>query len=147
MININININKDISIPQVGRLALLLALTTSQQEEDALKDKLLAEGFLCAVTGAGGYVEDMKSKINLAILGATLNNRVIDKNPEEIHAVIHAALEAKSGMLMEAPSGANLAVKIAIVRKDRWLAVAIYGHSAMHTLTNHERAGLGIMHI
>lgn len=40
-----------------------------------------------------------------------------------------------------------LALKIAVVRDDGWLAVALFGKSALHYMTNHERAGLGVMHI
>lgn len=125
----------------------MLALTSSQEEEEALKAQFAAEGFLCAVTGTGGNIDDMKTKINSAVIGAALNNNVINKQPEELHAIIHAAQEAKQGMMMSVPTSANLAVKIAIVRCRNWVAVAIYGHSAMHILTNHERAGLGVMHI
>lgn len=131
----------------IGKCALLLALTSSKTEEDSLKRELVGNGYLCAVTGAGGTASEMKHKINSAVLGACLNNNVINKNPEEIHAVLHACLEAKEGMLLGAPSSSNLAIKISIVRYQNWLAVAIYGHFAIHTLTNHERAGLGIMHI
>ena len=41
----------------------------------------------------------------------------------------------------------DLALKIAIVRNTHWIAVGMFGESAMHPLTNHERCGLGIMHL
>ena len=44
-------------------------------------------------------------------------------------------------------TSSSLALKIAIVRKEHWIAVAIFGQSALHYMTNHERAGLGVMHI
>ena len=59
----------------------------------------------------------------------------------------HATMEAKQGILVNVSTSANIAIKIAIVRKDRWVAVAMFGESAVHHLTNHSRAGLGIMHI
>lgn len=131
----------------IGKYAMLLALTSSKSEEDSFKKRLADEGFICAVTGAGGNVLEMKQKIISSVIGACLNNNVISKQPEEIHALMHACLEAKEGMLLGAPNSSNLAVKIAIVRYERWLAVAIYGHFAMHAVTNHETAGLGIMHL
>jgi hut operon positive regulator len=131
----------------VGRIAMLLALTQTAEEETDLKQKFMDEGYLCAVTGMGGNAKDIKQKINNAVIGASLNNGVIRKTSEEVHAVIHATLEAKEGMMLSAPTGANIAVKIAIARNGNWLAVAIYGSSAMHTITNHERVGLGVMHI
>lgn len=131
----------------IGRLALLLALTLTNEEEEVLKKELSESGFLCAVTGIGGDNEEIKRRINMAVIGACLNNNIIDKTPREIHSVIHATLEAKEGLLLSAPNGGNFAGKIAIIRHNDWLAVAIYGHSAMHVMTNHERVGLGIMHI
>lgn len=131
----------------IGKNALLLALTSSKSEEDSFKKRLVAEGLVCAVTGAGGNVLEMKQKIVSSVIGACLNNNVVNKKSEEIHALMHAALEAKEGMLLGAPNSANLAVKIAIVRYENWLAVAIYGHLAMHSIINHETAGLGIMHL
>jgi len=50
-------------------------------------------------------------------------------------------------MMVNASSSTSIAVKIAIVRNDNWVAVAIFGQSAIHPLTNHLRAGLGVMHI
>jgi len=131
----------------IGKYAMLLALTSSKPEEDSLKKKLAGEGFICAVTGAGGNVQEMKQKIISSVIGACLNNNVVSKHAEEVHALMHACAEAKEGMLLGAPNSANLAVKIAIVRHERWLAVAIYGHFGMHAVSNHETAGLGIMHI
>ena len=61
--------------------------------------------------------------------------------------MLHAAEEAKQGMLFSMVSSSSLALKIAVVRDDTWIAVAIFGKSAVHYMTNHDRAGLGIMHI
>jgi hut operon positive regulator len=41
----------------------------------------------------------------------------------------------------------SLALKIGIAARDEWLAVAISGRSALHVVTNHWRAGLGVMHL
>lgn len=131
----------------IGKIAILLALSSDSEEEQMLKNKYAKEDFLCAITATGGEIPVLVKKINIAVIGACLNNKIIDKTPEEVHAVIHATLEAKEGILMSVPSGASFAGKIAIVRKDRWIAIAIYGHSAAHIMTNHERVGLGIMHL
>lgn len=131
----------------IGKRAIMLAITSTKEEEETLKKEFTESGFLCAVTGIGGDCDELKKRINVAVIGACLNNNIIDKNPREIHAVIHASLEAKEGLLLGAPSGGHFAGKIAVVRHNDWLAVAIYGHSAMHIMTNHERVGLGIMHL
>lgn len=131
----------------IGKIAILLALASNKDEELLLKNKYSEEGYLCAITATGGEISGLAKKINNAVIGACLNNNIIEKTPEEIHAVIHATLEAKEGILMTVPSGASFAGKIAVVRNKNWIAIAIYGNSAMHIMTNHERIGLGIMHI
>lgn len=131
----------------IGKVAIILALASNSEEEQMLKRKYNKEGYMCAITGTGGETLDLAKKINSAVLGACLNNNIIGKTPEEIHAVTHAILEAKEGILMAIPSGASFAGKIAVARQKNWIAIAIYGHSAMHVMTNHERIGLGIMHI
>ena len=80
-------------------------------------------------------------------MGAAMNAGLIAKLPHEIHALLHAAEEAKRGAILNVTSETNLAVKVAIVRREHWIAVAIFGDSAIHPLTSHERCGLGIMNI
>ena len=65
----------------------------------------------------------------------------------EVHALIHAAEEAKHGAIVNTSSESNLAVKIAIVREPHWLAVAMFGESAIHPITSHQRCGLGVMNV
>lgn len=69
------------------------------------------------------------------------------KTTNDIHALIHATEEAKKGILVSVSTSANLAMKIAVARDDTWIAVALFGKSALHYMTNHDRAGLGVMHI
>ena len=58
-----------------------------------------------------------------------------------------ASLEAITGITNHILFDAALKLKMAIVSDGKWVAVALYGDSAIHPITNHERAGLGIMHI
>ena len=125
-----------------------LTLTRTIAEENELKAQYKEKGLRFAVTETGGRSSaDFYTKLGRAILGASLNEGVISKVGTEIHALIHAAEEAKSGVIINIHSEANLALKIAIVRNKHWIAVAMFGESAMHILTSHERCGLGIMHI
>ena len=52
-----------------------------------------------------------------------------------------------AGVSCFAASEANLALKVSIVRSAGWIAVGIFGESAIHPMTSHERCGLGIMNI
>lgn len=137
------------SVKSVGTAAMLLALTQTIRDEEIAKQLVGSSGFQAAVTEVGGKSNftEFNEKVNRAIIGAALNSKMIEKSAAHIHALLHAAEEAKQGMLMSIISSSSLALKIAIVRDETWIAVAIFGKSAVHYMTNHDRAGLGIMHI
>ncbi len=137
------------SVTGVGTAAMLLALTRTIADEEAAKRMLFEQGYKVVVTEVGGNsaVSEFQSKVTKAVLGASLNSGIISKTPTNYHALLHATDEAKRGILVNVASSASIAVKIAIVRDEQWIAVALFGVSAIHPLTNHERAGLGIMHL
>ena len=132
----------------IGYTAMRLAMSRTIDEENTLKREYLREGFKLVVTEVGGNTKrDFQDKSSRAILGAAMNGGIIEKNAVEMHALLHAAEEAKQGVILNASAESNLAVKVAIVRTEHWVAVAIFGESAIHPMTGHERCGLGVMHI
>lgn len=132
----------------VGAAAMLLALTWSLSIEEEIKAVLKNNNLKFVVTEIGGKsYGEFQEKSTKSIIGACLNSGLIRKTAVEIHAVLHAAEEAKRGLLINASSSTSLAMKIAIVRNSEWVAVAMFGQSAIHPITNHTRAGLGVMHI
>ena len=137
------------SIKSVGVAAMLLALTRTLKDEETAKRALTEAGHKFVVTEVGGKTsyDDFHEKVNRAVIGASLNSGIIEKTANDIHVLIHATEEAKKGILVSVSSSASLALKIAVVRGSGWLAVALFGKSALHYMTNHERAGLGVMHI
>lgn len=137
------------SIKSVGVAAMLLALTRTLKDEETAKRALTEAGHKFVVTEVGGKTSygAFHEKVNRAVIGASLNSGIIEKTANDIHALIHATEEAKKGILVSVSSSASLALKIAVVRGSGWLAVALFGKSALHYMTNHERAGLGVMHI
>lgn len=137
------------SIKSVGVAAMLLALTRTLKDEETAKRALTEAGHKFVVTEVGGKTsyDDFHEKVNRAVIGASLNSGIIEKMANDIHALIHATEEAKKGILVSVSSSASLALKIAVVRGSGWLAVALFGKWALHYMTNHERAGLGVMHI
>lgn len=137
------------SIKSVGVAAMLLALTRTLKDEETAKRALTEAGHKFVVTEVGGKTsyDDFHEKVNRAVIGASLNSGIIEKTANDIHALIHATEEAKKGISVSVSSSASLALKIAVVRGSGWLAVALFGKSALHYMTNHERAGLGVMHI
>lgn len=142
-----VNYFNDGTLP-VGKAAMLLALTSTRQEENELKAFLKnTYGYRTAVTEVGGLLRDVKDRIVKSVVSAALNVGILEKKSNHIHPLIHATLEAERGMMFDLPSDSSVVMKVAIVVGREWLAVAMYGETAMHVLANHERAGLGIMHI
>lgn len=137
------------SVNSSDTAAMLLALTQTIYDEEKVKQIVAKNGFKAVVTEVGGRTsfDDFNEKINRAVIGASLNSGIIQKTTNDIHALIHATEEAKKGILVSVSTSANLAMKIAVARDDTWIAVALFGKSALHYMTNHDRAGLGVMHI
>lgn len=133
------------SIASPGIAAMMLALTQTIYDEDMAK-QMVAKTVVTEVGGKTSFY-DFNERINRAVIGACLNSGLIEKKSNDIHAVIHATEEAKRGLLVSVSTSASLAMKIAVVRNEHWIAVALFGKSALHYMTNHERAGLGVMHI
>lgn len=128
--------------------AMLLALTWTLKAENDIKNILEKQGKKYVVTEIGGRsFGEFQGKTTKAVLGACLNNGLIKKTPPQAHAVLHAAEEAKKGIMVNASTSTSIAVKVAIVRNEHWVAVAMFGQSAIHPITNHCRAGLGVMHL
>ena len=132
---------------QIGRTALLLAATTSSDTENRMKRELASIGWKSVATEVGGLAGDLPQKITRALVGASLNAEVVEKTRNEMHALMHAALEALEGFLAVGMLEASVGAKIAIVRNSRWIAVAVMGDTAYHAVAHHERCGLGVMHI
>jgi hut operon positive regulator len=132
---------------QVGRAALLLASTTTPQEENSLKSQIMNSEWQAVATEVGGLANDLSQKITRAVVGAALNSGVIKKKSGEMHALMHAALEAMNSFISMSLLEASIGAKIAIVRNRLWVAVAVVGDSAYHAVAHHERCGLGVMHL
>ncbi len=137
------------SIRGVGSAAMLIALSKTLLDEQRLKDAAVRLGYRVVVTevGARNSFNEFDEKVIKAVVGAGLNGGIIAKQSNEIHALVHATEEAKKGILISVSRTSSLAMKVVIARDEHWLAVAMFGLSALHYMTNHERAGLGIMHI
>jgi len=136
-------------VSSAGTAAMLLALTRSMNDEDLVKSMVGKRGYRYVVTEVGGRstLAEFQERTTKAVMGACLNSGMVKKTPPHIHALLHALEEAKRGVLVNASSSTSLAMKIAIVRDNQWVAVAMFGDSAIHPITNHERAGMGVMHL
>lgn len=129
------------------RAAMLLAWTSTREQEEIIKQVLSRiPGLRFAVTEIGGMNEDLRTRILPQVVGACINRHVIERRPSHIHALLHALIEAERGLMSDAPISGSMSMKIAVAVRGAWLAVAIFGESAFHVITNHKRAGLGVMH-
>jgi len=136
--------------PSLERVAILLAMTETREEEEELR-KSLSESFniRCAVTGLGGTVANLRNtgKLTHSVMSTAFNTGIIQKEARLIHALIHATMEASNSVFTHTNSNASLALKIGLTTNFEWLAVAIYGRSSLHPLLEHARVGLGVMHL
>lgn len=136
--------DRDVSL---GRAAMLLAMVEDRDEEEVLKDRLKSKGYRTVVTEVSGPLVEFKQKVMKNAVTAALNTGIVDNDGRQMHGVVHAVLEAAQGILIASLANPSLKVKTAIVSNGRWVAVGMFGVAALHVATNHERAGLGIMHI
>lgn len=131
----------------IGKAAILISVNNNKLKEKFIIEYYNEIGIKSVITEVAGSGDVLMKKIINSCVGAALNMEVIDKKPNEIHALIHAAQEACHGLMLDMPLLANLHMKISIVRKGNWICVAIYGNSAYHLLSNHSRMGMGYMNI
>lgn len=132
---------------QIGKIALLLAMT-DESEEALVKEAIVRrEGIRAAVTFVSGMTNKINTTFAKSILNAAIAGEVIKKNPRQVHAVLHASLEAFQAMTPRTSVSTSIKTKVTIVTDGKWVAVAAYGYSAFSAFTNHERGGLGVMHL
>lgn len=135
--------------PSLERIALSLALTETREKEDELKKWMLSKNVHCAVTEIGGTFAALQptGKLTHSVLSAAINTGIIKKEAKDLHALVHATLEASNSVFIHTNSNASYALKIGIATDRDWIAIAIFGRSSLHALSEHCRVGLGYMHL
>lgn len=135
--------------PSLERAALFLSMSETREKEDELKQWMISQNLFCAVTEIGGTVATLQptGKLTHSVISAATNTGIINKEAKSIHALVHATSEASSSVFVHTHSNASFALKIAIVTDRNWIAVAMFGRSSLHALSEHYRVGLGYMHL
>lgn len=136
--------------PSLERAALLLALSDTREEEELLKKELHGSfNMRCGVTEIGGTVATLQhtGKLTNSVMSTAFNTGVIPKDARNIHALVHATLEASNSIFIHTNGNASFALKVGLTTDSQWIAVAIYGRSSLHPLSEHARVGLGFMHL
>lgn len=131
---------------RIGKIAMMVAMS-SDEEERSFREALSTGPIKIAVTYVSGALSYVQKNFVKTLVGSALHGNVVQKSASQIHAVIHAGLEAMHGITPLVAGESQLKIKVAIVQDGKWLVVAAYGESAFHPETNHERMGFGIMHI
>jgi hut operon positive regulator len=132
---------------RVGKIAILASIS-SREEEDKLKGSLAGTPDVkLAVTVVSGIRSEVGKSFVKSVVSSALQANVIRRTSGDIHAVVHAALEAARGLLLDSLAETSVKFKFAVVSDGHWVAVSAYGESAFHPETNHERMGFGVMHI
>lgn len=137
----------EFSLNRLGKTAMLAALSDEEEEKQLKEEVNGGADYKVACTLVSGLSSDIKKNFVKSIVGCALQNGLIRKSGEEIHAVLHAALDAFTGVVHQVPAEASLKMKVGIASDNRWIAVAVYGDSAFYPLTNHERSALSMMHL
>lgn len=136
-----------LDVGRLGKAALLLSMS-SDDEENEIKRKIVERtNYKIGVTRVAGFASEIRRKFAPAILGAALNCNVINKTTPEVHALLHASLEALNSIIQSESLDSSLSLKVSVVSDGKWICVGIFGDSAFYPITNHEKSALGTMHI
>lgn len=125
----------------VSRVAILIALTQTRQEEKKIQDEYNKIGIRCAAVDFGGeFITSVMKIIERAVVAAKREGVISEVHQEE-GAVAGATREALSQIIQKA-IGLNVGGKIGIARYNEHVAVAIFfGIGLLHL--NEIAVGLG----
>jgi len=126
---------------EVAALALRIAITPTQEEENAVRKNAAAEGFSSSGANFGGeFISNISKIIERAIVSARREGVIGETHAEE-GAVAGAAREALSQIMGKA-IGLNIGGKIAVARCGEHVSVAaFFGIGLLHL--NEISVGLG----
>ena len=127
--------------PDVFRTATHLAMTESLEEEKEMISFFNEHGYRCTATIiSGGDLEALR-KVTGNVIGACLNAGLIEKNKLHIHPLGHAIEQAILGTRLDSSVSQNCRFKVAIVRRDSFIAVVAYGDLGFHEFSSHKTIG------
>jgi len=126
----------------VSRAALLMCLTRSREEENALKAQFLGEDVRCAAVDYGGeFIQSIMKIVERAVVAAKREGVISPTEYREEGSVAGATREALSQVTGKA-IGLNVGGKIGLARSGNNVAVAVFfGVGLLHL--NEVAVGLG----
>ena len=125
------------------RAAVILAMTSTLEEEHQILEILRSRGCLCVATMVTGSDAKALREVNNNVLGACLNAGVVERKHEHGHPLAHAVNEAVLGTRLDSSTSQNCRLKAGVVRCGNKIAVAMFGNLGFHELTSHTTIGAG----
>ncbi len=110
---------------EVGRAALLMALTRNREEENKLKQELMDQGFRTTAVDFGGeFLSSISKIIERAVVAAERQN-LVENRHVGAGAVAGATQEALEQVKIKA-LGFNVGGKIGLARCGEHISVAVF---------------------
>lgn len=110
---------------EIARAAMSLAMTSTREEENELKNTFLQRGIKCAASNYGGdFVSSVMKMIERAVV-ASKREGLISETHQEEGAVAGAARDALAQITNKA-LGMSVGGKIGIARSGGHVAVALF---------------------
>ncbi len=133
----------DLERPNMCRLAILLAMTRTDEEEKAVIALLQEHHIQAAATTIFGYNITFEEKMIRSVVNLCLHTRLIERKRSHIHPVVHCVLEAAQSTRAAEDIGQNFKFKTAAVRQGEEFSLCFYGDLGMHPLSSHKSVGVG----
>ena len=127
----------------VCRLAILLAMTKNQEQEDEVISTYHEHGLKAAATTIYGYGISAEGNVIRNVINLCFNKRIIEKKRAHVHPVAHCVLEVAQSTRASDAIGQNFKFKAAVVRHGSEFSLCFYGDLAMHPLSGHKSMGVG----
>lgn len=133
----------DLEKGDVCRLAVLLAMSRTEEEERAFIRAYEARRLKAAATTVFGYSISFEETVIRNVVNLCLNKGIIDRKRAHVHPVAHCVLEAAQSTRASDAIGQNFKFKAAAVRRGNEFALCFYGDLGLHALSSHKTVGVG----
>lgn len=133
----------DLERAHVCRLAILLAMTRTDEEEKELIRIYGGRRLKAAATTISGYSMSFEETVIRNVVNLCLHTHLIDRKRSHVHPVAHCVLEAAQSTRAADAIGQNFRFKAAAVRKGEEFSLCFYGDLGMHPLSSHKSIGVG----
>lgn len=133
----------DLEHANVCRLAILLAMTRTEEEERILISRYRDHHVRAAVTMVSGYGISKEETVIRNVVSLCINTRLIEKKRSHIHPVAHCILETAQSTRAFDAIGQNFRFKVAAIRRGEEFSLSFYGDLGMHALSSHKTIGVG----